>query len=235
MPTFLELQDDAALLSFEHQLHLIDTVGDQAWDSDLAEPRFSFYGGERPVTCTAVHFLGSAAPGPKSWLWSWANPLENREEVLAVAKQVRDYGQQHDIPELAMGEVPFDALPGSPTDPMHVSSLMMEATKVITGRWTGYSGPVDGGTRIGFLLEHPDFVLPEPKGSRVLRVLEQGLADLRMYDHRRAFHAYATRRGLGVEHNGQKMRITGPNFEVIVGFNERNLMTAMSSTLGSAK
>jgi hypothetical protein len=138
VPTFLELQDDAALLSFEHQLHLIDTVGDQAWDSDLAEPRFSFYGGERPT---------------------------------------------------------------------------------------------DGGTRIGFLLEHPDFVLPAPKGSRVLRVLEQGLADLRMYDHRRAFHAYAMHRGLGVE---PKMRITGLGFNVIVEFNERNLMAAMSANLGSA-
>jgi len=234
VPTFLELQDDAALLSFEHQLHLMDTVGDQAWESDLAEPRFSFYGGAHPVTTSGLHFLGSAAPGPKSWLWSWANPLENREEVLAAAKQVREFGRQHNIPELSTGEVPFDALPGSPTEPMYVSSLMMEASKVVTGRWTGYSGPADGGTRIGFLLEHPDFVLPAPKGPRVMRVLEQGLADLRMFDHRRAYHSYAMRRGLGVEHNGPKMRITGPGFEVIVGFNERNLVTAMSSTLGGA-
>jgi hypothetical protein len=234
VPTFLELQDDAALLSFEHQLHLTDTVGVPPWESDLAEARFSFTG-DRPVTCTAVHFLGSAAPGPKSWLWSWANPSEYREDVLAVARQVRDFGQQHNIPELAAAEVPFDALPGSPTDPAHVTSLMMEATKVVTGRWTGYSAPVGGGTRVGFLLEHPTFVLPAPEGPRVSRVLQQGLMDLRLFDHRRAFHAYAVNRGLGVEHNGSQMRITGPGFDVVVGFNERNLVTAMSANLAGAQ
>ena len=92
MPTFLELQDDAALLSFEHQLHLAETIGQHAWETDLAAPRFSFTG-QHPVTCSRVHLLGSAAPGPKSWLWSWANPFSYREEVLELAQFVRDFGE----------------------------------------------------------------------------------------------------------------------------------------------
>ena len=154
MPTFIELQDDAALLSFEHQLHLAETVGEHAWETDLAAPRFSFTG-HHPLTCTKVHLLGSAAPGPKSWLWSWANPFGYRQDSLELAEQVRDFGQQHDIPELSTAEVPFDALPGSPTDPAQVASLMMEAAKAVIRPLDRLPGPVGGGTRAGFVHRAP--------------------------------------------------------------------------------
>ena len=231
MPTFLELQDDAALLSFEHQLHLSETIGEHAWETDLAAPRFAFTG-DHPLTCTGVHLLGSAAPGPKSWLWSWANPASYPEEILGLAKSVRSFGEQHNIAELSNPEIPFDALPGSPTDPAMVASLLTEATKAVTKRWTNYQGPVGGGTRAAFLIEHPEFVLPAPEGPRVMRVLQQSLTDLRLHDHRRAFHAYAVQRGLRVQHNGPQMYVSGPAFTVSVQFNEQNLVTAMSGNMG---
>lgn len=233
MPTFLELQDDAALLSFEHQLHLSEIIGEHAWETDLAEPRFSFTG-QHPVTCSRVHLLGSAAPGPKSWLWSWANPFGYREEVIELAEQVRDYGERLGIPELSTAEVPFDALPGSPTEPAQVSALMTEAAKAVTKVWTGYQGPVGGGTRAGFVLEHPEFELPAPDGPRVTRVLQQSLVDLRLYDHRRAFHSYARHRGLNVRNHGPQMYLSGPGFSVSVQFNQQNLVTAMSANLSGA-
>jgi hypothetical protein len=68
----------------------------------------------------------------------------------------------------------------------------------------------------------------------VNRVLGQGLAELRLYDHRRALHAYGTRRGLGVVHDGSRMRLSGPDFTVAVRFNEQNLMVAMSSSMGGS-
>lgn len=231
MPTFVDLQDDAALLSFEHQLHLADTIGDHAWETDLNEPRFAFTG-DHPLTCTKVHLLGSAAPGPKSWLWSWANPYGYRDDVLELAQYVRGFGEQHGIPELSNSEVPFDALPGSPTDPAQVTSMMMEAAKAAAKRWTGYQGPVGGGTRAGFLIEHPEFALPAPAGPRITRVLQQSLTDLQLTDHRRAFHAYAMNRGLGVQHNGPHMYISGPGFTVSVQFNQQNLVTAMTANMG---
>ncbi|MFL6124938.1 DUF6882 domain-containing protein [Actinophytocola sp.] len=233
MPTFLDLQDDAALLSFEHQLHLSETIGEHSWETDLAEPRFSFTG-EHPLTCTKVHLLGSAAPGPKSWLWSWANPFGYREDLLELAKFVREFGERHDIPELSNPEVPFDALPGAPTDPAHVTSLMMEAAKAVSQRWTGYQGPVGGGTRAGFLIEHPEFVLPAPEGPRVTRVLQQSLVDLRLYDHRRAFHSYAVNRGLTAQHHGPQLYLSGPGFSVTVQFNGQNLVTAMTANMGGS-
>lgn len=233
MSTFVELQDDAALLSFEHQLHLTDTVGIPPWEADLAVPRFSF-GGDKPLTASAVHVLGSAAPGPRSWLWSWANPVGDHPAATSLAKQLREFGKEHGIREFTEAEIPFADLPGSPTDPVQVASLMMEAAKAVTKRWTGYQGPVGRGTRLGMLIEHPSFVLPAPEGPRVSRVLQQGVAELRFHDQRRGFRSYAVNRGLRLQENETQMHIEGPAFSVAAAFNERNLMTAMTVNMRGA-
>ncbi|MFI7679679.1 DUF6882 domain-containing protein [Actinophytocola sp. NPDC049390] len=231
MPTFLDLQDDAALLSFEHQLHLSEVIGEHSWEVDLAAPRFAFTG-DHPVTATAMHLLGSAAPGPRSWLWSWANPTGYRQEVIWLAESLRDFGKQHGIPQLSEPEVPFDDLPGSPTDPAQVASLMMEAAKAVSQRWSGYQGPVGGGTRVGMLIEHPDFLLPAPEGPRVTRVLQQGLMELRFHEHRRAVRSYARNRGLRLQENETQMLIEGPAFTATVEFDEYHRVSNMKFTMG---
>ena len=218
-PTFVDLLDDAALLSLEHQLHLSEVVGEHSWEADLAEPRFAFTG-EHPLTCTAVHLLGSAAPGPRSWLWGWANPAGYKPEILALGEQVRSFGEQHGLRELASAEVPFAALPGSPEDPALVAGMMMEVTKAITGRFTSYNGPVGGGTRAAFIVEHPEFQLPAPAGPRVMRVLQQSLTDLKLTDHRRAFYSYGTRRGLNTEFVGPQLHLNGQNVSAKIDFDE---------------
>ncbi len=234
MPTFLDLQDDAALLSLEHQLHLADTIGEHSWEVDLAVPRFAFTG-DHPVTATALHLLGSAAPGPRSWLWSWANPTGYGQEVIWLAEQLREFGKQHGIPELSEPEVPFDDLPGSPTEPAHVASLMTEAAKAVSKRWTGYQGPVGGGTRVGMLIEHPDFVLPAPEGPRVSRVLQQGLMELRFSDQRRGFRSYAVNRGLRLRENDAQLLIECPTFSATVTFTENDLVSGMSFNMRGAQ
>nr|WP_042180055.1 DUF6882 domain-containing protein [Kibdelosporangium sp. MJ126-NF4]CEL14185.1 hypothetical protein [Kibdelosporangium sp. MJ126-NF4]CTQ88552.1 hypothetical protein [Kibdelosporangium sp. MJ126-NF4] len=229
MIDFTTLQDDAALLSLEYQLRLFDVVGLAAWKMDLAEPRFDLTRDDgTTVTCTDVQLLGSAAPGPQSWLWAWANPSGYRDDVLLAANEAKRFGEQHGIPELANAEVPFADLPGSPTDPAVVASLMMEAAKAATGRFTGYQGPVGGGTRAGFLLDHPDFRLHEPEFLRVSRVLRQGLAELTFYDQRRGIVSYAQRRGFGVAHSERVTRISSPAVTADIRFNEKNQHVAMS-------
>ncbi|MET0235822.1 MAG: DUF6882 domain-containing protein [Kibdelosporangium sp.] len=235
MVTFAGLQDDAALLSFEHQLHLFDLLGLPAWSTNLDEARFELTTDDTTVVCTDVQLLGSAAPGPKSWLWSWANPTGYREDVLLAANEARQFGERHGIPELAAAEVPFDALPGAPADPAVVASHMMEVTKAVTGRFTGYQGPVGGGTRAGFLIDHPDFRLPAPTGPRVSRVLQQGLMELSFHDQRRGVESYARRRGLDVAQNGPATRISGPDLTVDIRFDDQNRFSAMSVHMGDAR
>jgi hypothetical protein len=234
-PTLSELLDDAALLSLEHQIHLADAVGEHGWDVDLDAPRFTFTG-ERPLTCTQVHLLGSAAPGPRSWLWGWANPTGYSEEVVAVGHRVRRYGEAHGIAALASAEVPFDALPGSPTEPHVVVGMMADLAKVVTGHWTSYNGPIGGGTRVAFLLDHPDFPLPAPEPERVARVMQQAVAELTLTDHRRAMSSYAARRGLGTEltEDGARLTITGPRLESSVAFDGLGRTSKMSFSLAPA-
>ncbi len=230
--TLDQILDDAALLSLEHQLHLADLVGDRPWRVNLDEQRFEFVG-EPPFVCSRVHLLGSAAPGPRSWLWSWANPYGYSKPVIELAEAVREFGHRHGIGELAAPEVPFDALPFASTEPNAVAGVLLEAAKAVSGVWTAYTGDAGGGTRVAFLIEHPDFRLPPPEAVRVMRVLQQGTAELNLTDHRRAVHSYAVRRGLKSSFNAHQAEVSGPGFDVAIQFDDADRVLKMTARMGS--
>ncbi|MGW9346373.1 DUF6882 domain-containing protein [Nocardiopsis flavescens] len=193
--TLVDMLDDAALMSFEHQLHLQEFLGEHSWNADLQAGRFEFTG-ERPLVCDRFHLMGSAAPGPGSWMWGWANPSGFPPDLTAMSAAVRDFGREHDVPELASAEVAFGDLPGAPREVPVVVGQLTDAAKLLTGRWFSYNGEVGGGTRVAFIIEHSELRLPEPEPARVMRVMQQGLADLRLSDHRRALYTYGRLRGL---------------------------------------
>jgi hypothetical protein len=233
---FTDLIDDAALLSLEHQIHLSEVVGEHSWQVDLKRPEFSF-SGKNPRTCTRFHLLGSAAPGPRSWLWAWANPNPAgfHPDAVALSESLRDWGRQQGIALFAEPEVPFDDLPWEPADPNEAAGILIEMVKTLTGTWTHYTGPAGGGTRVAFLVEHPDFVLPAPDPARVMRIIEQGLAELRLTDHRRALYGYAVRRGMAAEFSDDRalLTMTGPQFTAEVEFDEHGRATHISASLGA--
>ena len=233
-PTLAQLLDDAAFLSFEHQLHLAEVVGNHSWEVDFDGPRFAFTG-DNPLECTQLHLLGSAAPGPRSWLWSWANPSGFNPAVTGLAEHVRGFGEQHGITELASGEVPFDALPGSPSGPDHVASILLEAAKAISGRYTAYTGDAGGGTRVAFLIEHPAFQLPPPESPRVMRVIQQCIAELpTLSDHRRALYSYASRRGMAPQFSQDhtQLRLSFNGFQATVQFDEQGRVGNINASMG---
>ncbi|MGW0201323.1 DUF6882 domain-containing protein [Nonomuraea sp. NPDC003201] len=235
--TLTNLLDDAAIISLEHQLHLEEVLGEHNWSVDLREQRFQFTG-SRTITCTRFHLLGSAAPGPESWLWAWANPSGFPEPVTALSGTLRDFGQRFGIAELASAEVPFAALPTSPAEPHFAAAILTEAAKAVTGHWTSYSGDAGGGTRAAFLVEHPDFQLPPPEPVRVMRVLQQALSLPLLTDHRRAMHGYAARRGLGASYGdagGDRLTLTGPGFEAAVDFDGHGRVGNISATLSAPR
>ncbi|GAB2542918.1 DUF6882 domain-containing protein [Nocardia heshunensis] len=219
--TLANVLDDAALLSFEHQMHLSEVLGEHSWNVNLVERRFEFRCAERTLVCTGMHLLGSSAPGPQSWLWSWANPTGYPADVVAVAKSMQEFGAQHGIPELASPEVPFAAF-GSEVEPHQVSWTMMELAKPISGHWTSYQGNTGNGTFAAFLVEHPELQLPQPSLPRLMRVLTQGVSEIHLTDHRRAVHSYLTRRGLTVSFapDGSALRFEGPTVHGSVDFDE---------------
>ncbi|WP_336088183.1 DUF6882 domain-containing protein [Nocardia sp. SSK8] len=232
--TLSNLLDDAALYSFEHQLHLADVVGDRGWSVDLRAGRFTLTG-DQPIECERMHLLGSAAPGPQSWLWSWGNPAGYPETVTGLAQSVRETGIRYGISQLADVEVPFTALPTPSDRPEAVVNTFMDAAKAISGVWTAYSGPVGGGTRAAFLIEHPLFQLPTPESPRVMRVLQQALTEFPITDHRRAVHSYANHRGLTIEWSDDHRRatLTGPALNATLTFDEWARTTGIDAQLGA--
>ena len=212
--SFSGLRSDVAFLSLEHQLHLSDVVGKHAWHVDIVAPSFTFTG-DHPLTCTAVHFLGTAAPGPRSWLWSWANPSEIAPAATALAEWLRGFGEQHGIAEFTTPELPLASLPGASDDPAVATWALVDAAKAASGRWTGYTGDSGGGTRAAFLIEHPDFALPPPFGPRVMRVLQEGL-ELGITDHRRAVQSYAAARGLDIAWTEGSAALSGPGLSITI-------------------
>jgi hypothetical protein len=230
-PTIDQLLDDAALMSFEHQEHLIQLLGQHRWDVAFQPPRFTFTG-DHSFECTRLHVLGSAAPGPSSWLWSWANVNAGYPaEVTALAESVREFGARHDIALLAEGEVPFEVLPGAPNDPGRVAWIMGELAKAVSGTWTSYTGDIGRGSRLLVLLEHPDLGLPPAGRLTISRVLE-AVFRLQLPDHRRAIHSYAVRRDLNPVFSADQsvLSLTGPDFETVIRFDEQGLVVATSTS-----
>lgn len=234
-PTLLSLLDDAAILSVEHQLRLADLLGDDVtWEFSLDEPRFQFTGG-RAITCERVHLLGRAAAEPGTWQWVWAHPYaDNRfpEQLTAAAKAVRDFGQRHGIAEFATPELPFAALPGSPSAPAAAAHVLAQAAKVVTGRWTSYvSSFDDSGARLAFLIEHPDMRLPAPNWADTKRAIQAALDGTAMTNQRQALTSYAELRRVGQWQSPDpaRARLVGPDFEVVFHFNQDNRVTLVNA------
>lgn len=213
-----DLVDDAAFLSHEHQLHLGDLYGDDAWNADMATGTFTFTDtSDRVVECR-LQFLGTAAPGPSSWMWAWHNVNGFPDLVLEAAERARGTG----LPELSTAELPLDD---------DLPYRLALAAKALTGSWSHYSAPVGGGTRAWMLVEHPTFELPAPSVPRVVRTLSEGLLSVKVVDHRRAVAAYAEARGLQPEQGPDgSVVLSAPDGSVTVRFDERGRISGIEAT-----
>jgi hypothetical protein len=222
-PGLAALVDDGVFLTLEAQLQLADEVGDHSWGVDLAAGEFRFEG-ERPAT-HPVQLLGSAAPGPRSWLWGWANPSGYPEAVLRAGVAARDLGAQYGIPELASPEVSFDVEERDDVEPGYALAYDLSiAARVASRTWFGYSGQVQGGTRVWMLLEGRELAAPDV--LRVSRVIAEGLTSTTVTDHRRAVGSYAALRGLPWD--GALLQL--PNGEVTVEFDELGRIANLAAT-----
>jgi len=223
VPSLQELVDDAVFLSHEHQLHLTDLHGEDAWNADMATGAFLFTDSSGGVVECRLQFLGTAAPGPSSWMWGWHNVNGFPELVLEAAARAHGTG----VPELSTAELPLD------DDLPHRLAL---ATKVLTGSWSHYSAPVGGGTRAWMLVEHPTFGLPAPSVPRVVRTLSEGLLSVTVVDHRRAVAAYAEARGLAPEQGPDgSVLLSVPDGSVTVRFDDAGRIAGIAATARAAQ
>ncbi|MGO2701497.1 MAG: DUF6882 domain-containing protein, partial [Cellulosimicrobium funkei] len=220
VPALQDLVDDAAFLSHEHQLHLTDLHGDDAWAADLTTGVFTFTAPDGGTATCRLQFLGTAAPGPGTWMWAWQNVNGFPDAVLTAAESTRRTG----LREAAEPELPLA------DDLAHRLAL---AAKAVTGSFAHYSAPVGGGTRAWFLLDDADLALPAPSVPRVVRTLSDGLLSVTVVDHRRAVASYASARGLpAVEDGTGAVVLDVPDGTVTVRFDERGRIAGISASSG---
>ena len=221
-PVLQDLVDDAAFLSHEHQLHLVDLHGDDAWSADLTTGTFVFTAVSGATTDCRLQYLGSSAPGPGTWLWGWHNVNGFPDDVLRAAEEARALG----LPETTAAELALSE---------DLPYRLVLAAKAATASMTHYSGPVGGGTRAWFLVEHPSFALPAPSVPRVVRTLSEGLLSVTVADHRRALLAYAHARDLNVEHPADDaLRLVLPDGTVTVALDDHGRVAGIQASSGRA-
>lgn len=223
-PGLAALVCDAVFCAHEARLFLADRLGNAAWSVDVAAGTVDF-AGPRPARF-GMQVIGSAAPGPRSWLWAWANPSGFGPHVLGAAQAARSTGARYGIPELTAAELSFD-----PDEPGREPGLqpaydLALAVHAVTRSWFGYSGQVPGGTRVWLVLD--GLALPPPSLPRTLRVLSEALTTTTVTDHRRAVTSYAALRG--APWDGTFLRL--PDGVVHVVFDQYGRLANLSGTTG---
>lgn len=218
-PLFTKLVDLGAMLSHEHQLVAQERIAEHGFQFDMARGVVAFTG-PRPFEAP-MHILGSAAPGPRSFLWSWANEASGIPPALtAVASQLREFGATHGVPEFSQPELPF----AEGTDGVVTwSRLAIAATKAKGSVRTFVPAPAPGGTVVLVLVDSPEFALPAPDAARTMRVITETLAATALSTHSNAVYWYATERGIPVDWNGGSPVLTlpGARLEVMVDDSDR--------------
>lgn len=182
--TLRSLSDRAALFTALRQDQLItavDDLGEHRWSVDLSESLFTFAADADPTrTLQATpHLIASIAPGPRSVMWSWALP---EQYDTTVAEKLRAYGEQHGVPELMQGEVPFPDDLGDDPDTwlMDLAHAIGGAATEITGQSPYYLAQA-GESRAVMLLDTP---LPPLTVAMAVTALPRVLAGLTMRDPR---------------------------------------------------
>ncbi|MCL2849927.1 MAG: hypothetical protein FWE61_07785 [Micrococcales bacterium] len=225
---FASFVDRGALLSHERQLHIAEVVeGHDHWDVDLEAATLAFTFPDRTLVCQ-TQLLGSAAPGPGSWLWGWANdPVAGG--ATEVARSLREFGEQNGVPELTTAEIPLGPAGNEPPEAFWYR--LVTATCVLVPGWDGYfRAPIGGGTIAPLLVRHPDLALPGPSLPRAARTLGESISMIRVTNHREAVVAYASQRGIPCEWSTASCMLTLPDGALDVTFDQMNRITAITGS-----
>jgi hypothetical protein len=216
-----ELVDHHALAAIERQMVFADILGDRRYAIDL-ETGTATIGDDLEVR---VGLLGSAAPGPGTWLWGWANPGGYSPAVLATAERARAFGAEHEIPELADAEVPLD----DGWDATRAGIAVVGAT----GLRAWLPVEAEGGTQVMLGIESD--LPPAPptvEPTRLGPVLNQALTSGLVGDWRRALTAYARHRGGGLRDEGDTLVLepAGGDRGATVELDELGRITSLALT-----
>ena len=225
--TLTDVLDDGAFISLERQRRLAELVGaegpyGQRWDVDLTVGVLSFTGRDGTLE-TPAHVIGSAAPGPGTWMWAWHNVNDFPDAAVARAAQVRDFGTRFALPELTTAEVPLRG------EPRQDAVEYAVVAGLVAGGLPHYTAAVGGSTIVAFVVDEPRAALPEPSVATAATVISEALGNGAVVDHRRALAAYAELRGLGLEASGPDAVLVAADGRLTVRFDELGRITGLGA------
>lgn len=228
--TLSDVLDDGAFISTERQRRLADVVGAHGpygdrWDVDLSRGVLTFSGRDGTLE-TPAHLVGSAAPGPGTWMWGWRNVNGVPDAVVARSARVRELGERFGIAELIEAEV---RLRGEPRQDAVEYAVV---AGLVNDGLPHYTADVGSGTVVAFLVEEPRAALPAPSCVTASTVIGETLMGGAVRDQRRALTAYAELRGFGLEQNAAGYVLTATDGRLAVAIDDAGRITGLSGTSG---
>lgn len=229
--SFQDVLDDGYLACVEAQRRVVDAVGagtpyDGRFDVDLQAGILTFTGTQ--ALAVRAHFLGSAAPGPRSWLWGWQNLNGFPDPVVAYVRHVCDFGAQAGLAELTVAEQP---LQGSPRED---AVRYATAASVICGGLPHYTFEVGGGSIGALLIDSPAFAAGPASALRASTVLPEAAAAGVIVDWRRALTSYAGLRGFAFHQGPTALTLTAPDGSLDVTLDDLGRLARVEAQLQAA-
>lgn len=228
--TLVDVLDDGAFVSIERQRRLGELVGADGpygdrWNVDLTAGVLTFTGRDG-VLHTPAHLIGSAAPGPGTWMWGWSHVNGFPPPVVDRANRVRDFGTRSGLTELTEAEIPLRG------DPRQDAVEYAVVAGLVNGGWPHYTADAGNGTVVAFVVEEPRAALPAPSCATAATVIGEGLSRGAAVDHRRALAAYAELRGFGVEQAGADVVLVAADGRLGVRFDDQGRIVSVDGRLG---
>lgn len=223
---FQDLLDDGCLISNDAQFRLQDVIGEDTpygdrFDVDLGSQVITFSGAGQ--LSARVHYVGSAAPTPGTWMWGWSNVNGFPDAVLQRVRAVHDFGRQYGISELTTAELPLIH------EPRQTAGRYAVVSSLVNGQLPYYTAEIDQGRVVAFLVEHPDFELRPLDTPRLMTVLQSTLMEGLVRDWHRALQQYAAFRGLTCSQRPGGLALTGSTVdEVHIDLDQLGRVTRVS-------
>ena len=171
--------------SFDKQLHLSELVGEEDWHFDMTSRSLLSFGDRY---AWRVQLLGTESEETQTWLWAWANEVSKiPPPLLQAALQLKAFGEEQQIPELATPMFPLEGIDG------HFLAMIASGVCHANGY---YRCPYDGGAAF-LLIQDENF----PKNTetplqRIASVFPQAIASIDIPNHRDALAGYLEHYGL---------------------------------------
>jgi hypothetical protein len=215
----------------ESQNAALAAYADQKWDYDTKTQKLSFGDG----TAVRAGILGTYSAKSGTWLWAWANRASNFPPAAMVSSQrLHSLGQQRGINRFTSPEMPMVA--------SELPELAICATGLLGAR-AYYLGRLPEQVVMFTLEDEAIPTLGPASAPTLVATFLELISRQTIVDHKRAFIAYVTARGLSVRGDEATLLVPVGAHELVADFDAQNRLTNLSmggeeserSSLGAAQ